>query len=578
VLLLGIVVSVLAAPIVTRGAEPGAELTPDTLYGAFLPWVANGVNLDAGVRIHSDIVIQNLEPVSIEIDVHVGLGESGTVIRVEEYQLDAHASIRISASELEIPSGEGASVLVLGRFTEVPVHLESALPDGLDREARDEILNRMPARISAIARSSSPEPLTNGGSGTQHVSIDGYSALTAGQLSSDSQTWILPVVQRNNGWETILRLSAFGAVEDGTRSSSDVVLTFRGSGSDGFANDRWEHTLELAPGETESLEISEIVPDGFVGSVSIEYDGLIGAIAERYKTEDHMLLTNVSRPLAHDQTLQYAPLIFRQYHDWNTGISVANTDDENWNTVTISYYAPGRSRVGEERLTIPPGGMDYIYTPGGDWMALDGQFVGSARISGTTGYHAAIDQVKYRSTEQDRGQAMSYVLEDRIGHFHRRVPSPALSGEINQGDVLALPLIQKGDSDTGYGDSTGIQLFNTSLTNAVNLSVMFYDEHGQPAVPSMYGGSASPMLVTLAPSQSNTIYTFDLAGIPDGFRGSVALEVISGSGGVVGISNSVNYEVDGDGSAAFSAVLIAPAYLVLEAVICEASAEHCLTD
>ena len=91
---------------------------------------------------------------------------------------------------------------------------------------------------------------------------------------------------------------------------------------------------------------------------------------------------------------------------------------------------------------------------------------------------------------------------------------------------------------------------------------MFYDETGIAVAPTVSNGNPSPLLTTLGSHQSLTLYTPSLDGFPDGFRGSAIITVAGGAGGVVGISNNVNYDVRGDGSSAFSLIQVAPPELV----------------
>ncbi len=91
---------------------------------------------------------------------------------------------------------------------------------------------------------------------------------------------------------------------------------------------------------------------------------------------------------------------------------------------------------------------------------------------------------------------------------------------------------------------------------------MFYDESGIAVAPTVSNGNPSPLLTTLGSHQSLTLYTPSLDGFPDGFRGSAIITVAGGAGGVVGISNNVNYDVRGDGSSAFSLIQVAPLELV----------------
>jgi hypothetical protein len=283
------------------------------------------------------------------------------------------------------------------------------------------------------------------------------------------------------------------------------------------------------------------IDEGWVGNAFITSNAPIGAIAERYKVETEMLLTNVSRPVINGgnggpQTTSYAPLVFQNYNFWNTGISVANLDDNNSNTVTVSYFTPGGSQVGTEQLTIPPRGMEFVFTPGSQNLGLDGN-IGAAVISGTTSLQAAVDQVKYFGGDEEVGDAMSYVTDH----------DPADSDEI-----LALPLVQKGNPATGLGDTSGVQFFNPQPATSASFDVDFYDTTGNLVAPTLN----TSLSFSLSGHQGVTVYTHNYSEMPAGFQGSLIADVTSGE--LTAVSNNVNYAVQNDGAAAFNLVTLQP--------------------
>lgn len=575
----------LAGASMPAAASDAASLAEDG-YGSYLPWVPNGVVYSDTVQVYGEVVVQNLEAFPVEVEIFVGTNQSGSGASAgwnlaDTVELAANASSVLSADSLGIPDGDGASVRMRGRFLESPVDLEELMQSDTE-EIEDWLIEEMsdaiPARITGLVKNVSPAPGSDALTDGQHWTVDGYSGLTPGQITSADDTWVLPIAQTNNGWRTILRVASFGAMTDSIDGATDVKLTFHGSSEQGFAGESWRLSKRIDAGEVATVDLSDYVPDDFVGSVFIESSAAIGAVAERMKSGDRMLLTNVSRPKSIDGNLQYAPLIFRDYNQWNTGISVANTDPDNWNVVTVTYYNPSRSRVGQDTLTIPPQGMEFIYSPGSeDDERIAQGFVGSARITGTAPFHAAVDQVKYIGNNSSVGQGMSYVLEHDIAHYRQSEFADVAQEGFGFGDILALPLLQKGDS-SGSGDTSGVQLFNTSLTNDVKLEVMLYTGDGDPSAPTVNEVDPNPILITLGPSQSFTLYTHGLTDMPDGFQGSASFEVVSGGGGVVGISNNVNYDVVGDGSASYNMVAVVPLYLLLEDILCEHLPEHCATD
>ncbi|MEX2426599.1 MAG: hypothetical protein WD401_07535, partial [Thermomicrobiaceae bacterium] len=388
-------------------------------------------------------------------------------------------------------------------------------------------------------------------------------------------TYVLPIAQNNNGWETTIRIAHFGDYDDFNDSLVNVTATLYGSAGQGVAGQSAVVNLQIRPGGIASFDLSDHVGDDWVGSVFITSSAPIGAVAERSKSEEQMLVMNTSRPENFETEIQYAPLVFKEYNFWNTGISVANTDPDNWNSVTVTYYGPTMNQVGQDTLSIPPRGMEFVYTPGGQELGLSEGFVGSARISGTAPFHAAVDQVKYFGNDPDVGQAMSYIVEDRLARYWEfEFPrldefTSIVMEDFDFGDLMALPLAQKGNPITGEGDTSGIQLFNTSATNSVQAEVTFYGANGNPVAPTVDNNDKNPMIVTLGANQSYTIYTHGLTELSAGFSGSALVEVAGGGGGIVGVSNNVNYDVSSDGAAAYNLVTTFPIWQFINELIIE---------
>jgi hypothetical protein len=60
--------------------------------------------------------------------------------------------------------------------------------------------------------------------------------------------------------------------------------------------------------------------------------------------------------------------------------------------------------------------------------------------------------------------------------------------------------------------------------------------------------------ISLAPKTGMTFYSMDIEELPAGFSGSMIIDVVGDSGGLVSVLNNVNYAVDGDGSTAYTPV------------------------
>jgi hypothetical protein len=556
-------------------AEEETETNRADRYDLVLPWLPNGaVTLDQEPASYGAMIVQNLENTSIEVDVLVGAGEyaggdppSNSWDRRSTLNLGANQSIVLEASRLGIPSGSGASVRLEPRMSTSMTHSESGEIVDVD----------LPSRIAAIVKTSAPIPGNQGRTSSAHLRVDGYSALPLADTQSDNNAWVLPIVQNNSGWETVVRIAHLGEPDAQGSSITPVSVTLNAASEDSEPGESRSVDLRLHPGEVTSFVLSEEVDTSdWVGSAVIEAGVPIAAIAERSKPSDNMLVFNTSRPENSGATEKFAPLVFRDYHDWNTGISVANTDPAVENEITVTYYGPSRDVVAQESLTVPPRGMNFIHSPGASDSSVEG-FVGSARVTGSAGFHAVVDQVKYARDDQGSTEAMSYVLDHQVATHH---PVPEDLADLDAaeiGTVLAMPLVQRGQDEGPRGDHTGIQLFNTSDTSNAHLEIVFYGRDGHPVEPTASQRTPNPLVVMLSPLQSYTLYVPSLDPMPDGFQGTAVIAVVGGNGEVVAVSNNVNYGVSGDGSTAFTLSPVSPDWGVYAEILC-AEAGLCTSD
>jgi hypothetical protein len=538
-LALGLTLGLFAGAIGTSGAfappgdcEPGFGNvigSPEEVWSYF-PAVSNGAaDLDGFGPIYDTVTVMNLmdinDPITVQLWVGVGTSadnwEPGEII-----SLSRNESQTLSADTVGVPEGEVASVVAVGYVT-VPEEDD-------DDDDEDLTCGGEYARIAGVLKSASPVPGSGPNTSAAHMTVDGYPGLTGQQVSNEGfGSFVLPIVQNNSGWDTTVRVAN---LNDSGNSLTNVTATFYGAGAQGFAGFSTVHNMQIRPGQVESFNISDHVPADWAGSLYLESSADIGAIAHRAKAETDMLITNVSRPESQAANTQYAPLVFQEYNYWNTGISVANLDPNQHNSVTITYYGPTGNQVGTDTMTIPPRGMEFIYTPGTQDLGLISGFVGQARIAGNTDLVAAVDQVKYFGDDPDVGQAISYVTE---GPFETEGGQP--------GNGLVMPLVQKGNPQTGAGDTSGIQLYNTNSGFSVEAEFVLFGANGNPVAPTLQAGNQpAPVNVTLAANGSYTLYTHNLTELSSGFVGSA--KFWTPDPGLVGVSNIVNYSVNGDGS------------------------------
>jgi hypothetical protein len=482
---------------------------------------------------------------------------------VPHFDLDPNSSVTLNAGILGLPE-PGSAVAVFALYK-----------DALGPEAE---FDQRPPRIAGVQKQVAAVPFTGVATTSAHLSVDGYSAIPLPDIAWGSQSDFcyairdgvsscdgtglhttpggaasgfdghsyLPIVQTNSGWDTQLYLSN---VDFTNVTAAQVNVTLTESGQPGSAASgahRAVETVNIPPGGTAVLDIRSLVGNGWVGSAHITSTVGISTIAMRSKPSDKMLMINTAAPsleatigsaIPHDRvefesstTLEYqqfAPLIFRDFNGWNTGISFVNIAEQP-SRISVSFVDLQGNVVGVDSRTVPAQSQEFIYIPSTQDRDTSG-FVGAALFRANHPFHVAVDQVKYST-----GEAMSYL-------------ATAVGAEV--GGALSLPLVQKGWTD-GSGDTSGFQVFNPSPDEPVTYEMHFFDSSGVAVSPTHLG----PVQTTLMPREISTVYTMDLSMMPQNQRGSAVLVPVEGGGSIVGVSNNVNYTVAGDGSVAFNMV------------------------
>ncbi|TVR75974.1 MAG: hypothetical protein EA415_02040, partial [Sphaerobacteraceae bacterium] len=534
--------------------------------GVYFPWVPNGEMLGESGPFHGDVTVQNLGSLmagSTDLYFYVGVG-SGSQAYDNPYvvaNVQAGASVTVSAADLEIDS-PGASVHVVGVQPEVVAliaeteatlaELQDQFEDatGLTRlflglaiakhELMLEFLYAVNPTLAGSVKTVADFPANSAQTQAAHETVDGYTGMNRFQVEPPlTDHHVLPIVQTNSGWRTELRLASFADEKDPNPGTAYTVTLYAAGGQGAAGTSSGEFTGVIRGGEVVHIDIMDApgIDEEWVGNAFITSNAPIGVVANRYKTETNMLLNNVSRPVeqvnevsleltAADNHKAIAPLIFQNYNYWNTGISIANTSNSP-NTVTVSFFTPGGSQVGSEQLTIPPRGMEYIYTPGTQDLGLNSGFVGAATITGTQSLHAAVDQVKYFGGDPDVGDAMSYVTEppmptigdlswigqqilfNDIDELLNELGGSADWDSLDLG-MMGVPLVQKGNPNTGTGDTSGIQLFNSLPATTTLAEVWFMDPTGNLVAPTLN----VPISISLSGHQGYTLYTHNYSEMP----------------------------------------------------------------
>ncbi|HLI52281.1 MAG TPA: hypothetical protein VKU87_10815, partial [Thermomicrobiaceae bacterium] len=372
----------------------------------------------------------------------------------------------------------------------------------------------------------------------------------------------LPIVQGDySGWNTYLHVSN---VDASTTGGSQVTITYYSQGKGVGNQGSFVDQFTLASGQSTTINVSNKAPKGFVGSAWISSQN--GVVVSASRVKNTMALTNTNVPslgattspdnstknngqlgvgascTAINGTMcqMYAPLVYLDYNGWNTGFNVVNTS-EYLNQVTINVVNRDGTSVGVYSAAIPAKGMQYVYIPASQDKGLGQGSFTAAILTANAPFAATVDEVKYST-----GDAMSYNATATLAVAKGQGFDSRFFG-----DSLSLPLYQAGRVDGGvsHGDTSGINLFNPT-GDLVSGRVDFYMSTGAAAGSTQIGGGTpftlgamSSALVAYAPSQAN---------ITPGSQLSAVVTVTGGKGGVVGVSNEVNYDVNGDGGVVFN--------------------------
>jgi hypothetical protein len=528
---------VTSAALATDHSHLGNYHVVSKLYFPFVP--NNGMIGDTGPW-HGSITVQNMGPEFIEVwALPDGRFDPGAALM--EFQLFPHASKTISAEELGI--AEPGSSLVLAAINQDTWQMR-------DRErglaSMDAIGVLSKPKIAATLKQSSPVPMENDiWTSSSHTTVDGYSAIPMndvgwGDLSIECPSGdfancadvegldgvdgisYLPLVQTNSDWNTILYvMNADGAIDGASRVEVQMTPTDHSENTAIVEDSMW-----LEPGKVWAIDVADELGPGWTGSVRISSDAGTAAIAARHKSATDMMLINTSAPSRSEDGGSYrlnAPLVYVDYHGWNTGISLSNQSDV-LNRISISLYDDEGNLLETASQFLQANGQVNFYLPS-ELEAEEDGWVGSAVLESENGepFHAAVDQVNYLN-----GAAMSYTLGSK--------GADAVPG--NQ--YLGLPLLQKSRSLQGRGDTSGIQLFNPDPDNSVRAELRV-----------MAPVTSTTFEIELAPFESYNFHVPAETDIPLGSVSSVIVAVLDGDGEISAVSNLVNYDVQGDGALVF---------------------------
>ena len=316
--------------------------------------------------------------------------------------------------------------------------------------------------------------------------------------TATATTMMAPIIFKNYGggnWTTRL------AVQNAGSAITHVTVTYHGAGG------TWTEEADIPLGARHTFDQAfSPIPDGFVGSAVVTSDGQPLAVVVNEISPSGMALSYTG--FSAGATNITAPLLFKNYNDWNTGLQVQNMGTATAN-VEVTYYWAGGTCT--ENATIEPGASHTFYQPAN--TCLPDGFVGSAVVTSDQPVVAIVNEVNYA-----RGTGMSYNT---------------LSGGTT---TVNAPLLFKNFNNW----NTGLQVQNVG-TAATHATVTYYG-----------AGGTWTEEADIEPGASHTFYQPANPSLPDGFVGSAVVE--SDGQPIVAVINETNYARSGDAAMSYTGI------------------------
>lgn len=337
-------------------------------------------------------------------------------------------------------------------------------------------------------------------------------AAAHGAVPDASPRLVLPIVMRaRNGWTTPISVQNRGS------APAVVTATFLDEGGSPVGT----HTLSLTTDGSDVIDPRAVVAlrDGYVGSAVLESAQPIAASVREMREESDALGYTAA---ATGGDRAYAPLLFKRYNGWDTGLQVQNLADDAV-PVTVAYQQTNAAGgPWREQAVVPPRAAVTFYQPANEELPAD--FVGSAVVEAPAGARivSVINQV------HDGGNGMSY------------------EGALRGGATASAPLLFKNSN----GWSTGLQIQNVGAEESEVLVIYRATDGGGPWFDGAF----------VQPGGSVTFFQPAHPNLPNGFVGS-AVVVSRNDQPLVAIVNEVNtslnvamtYRAFNDGTATLSA-------------------------
>lgn len=351
------VIALLSMMLVGTAATATAQVTedvefPDLLTGDFneiyFAAVGNGEDFGLGAA-QTSITVQNIDDEDGFIFIFRGTGDDYE--EVTYAQLNAGASKTFTADDLGVPEGEVNPIIVAG--------YDSL---GFDETIVEDYIGIAGVAKQAVTGDALPYTTAN------DTSVSGYNSVSGREVGFTDELY-LPIVQTNCGpggcWDTVVRVSNVGFFAN----AAATIRFFPADDGSGSLQTGFQIEALLGLGETWSVNLSELVPEGWVGSAHIFSDDQVVAIADRFKAGTDMWITNTASNAYAESEYQFgapyvlfAPDVRLDYNGWNTGINVANTVDGDTN-VNIQYFGNNGNAPQGQSQRLAAQGMTYFYNP-----------------------------------------------------------------------------------------------------------------------------------------------------------------------------------------------------------------------
>lgn len=518
------VVSMMAGLAGTAGAQTTAVAYPNFLTGDFnecyFTAVSNGEDFGLGAS-QTSVTAQNISGEDGFIFIWRGNGNGWTGATYA--QLNAGASKTFTGADLGIPAGTVAPVVI-------------ASYDGVSSTA-GAYLEFDPLALACVAKQAvagNNLPFTS----AADTSVSGYNAVSGREVGFADELY-LPIAQTNSGpggqWNSIIRVANVGFF-------ANAAVTVRFFPATEYAAGSLQSGFQLQAlvniGETWSIDLASLLQPGeeWVGAVHVYSDDEVVGMVDRYKAGTDMWITNTASNYTAESNFQpgfpyvlFAPDVRTDYNGWNTGISVANLE---WfdTDVSIQYFGSGGNAPLAKSARLSAHGMTFFYdasSPSEDRCQQPAtqvpgcEYIGGAIILSTSPVAAVVDGVKYFGNDANVGQAFSY------------------SATGNAYDLLAAPLVQRGNPTTGFGATSGINFMNTNAAATV-VTTHWINPSGFLAT------NFAPSTVWVPGFSTGFVYTMFHHNLPAGFVGSA---VVESDLPITATTANVDYMVDGDGTA-----------------------------